>query len=187
MSTSDATADSKPESSAIGRLAHVIGQAARFEGDLHGLGKGERAALARLDPEGELRPHQIAALARAVVQAGLEPEHWGPECWRRWALIAHGMALTGQGKGALGVQLHAAGVSESRVTKLLTARGLAFRQLLPRLLRLLASREVAPNWYELGELIRHESRNEKKAEEIRMRIAARYFSAAEKSAAEPAA
>ncbi len=39
------------------------------------------------------------------------------------------------------------------MTKLLTSRGDAFRQLLPRLLRLLASKEVAPNWHELGGLI----------------------------------
>ncbi|MBK5969329.1 MULTISPECIES: type I-E CRISPR-associated protein Cse2/CasB [Thiorhodovibrio] len=178
---SSSSVDPKPERSPITRLAQVIGQAARFEGDLYGLGKGEKAALARLDPEGELRPHQIAALARALVQAGLEPEHWRPETWQRWALIAHGLALTGHANGALGAQLHHADVSESRVTKLLTARGTTFRQLLPRLLRLLASREVAPNWHQLGGLILHESRDEEQAETIRMQIAARYFSAVSKS------
>lgn len=164
------------KSSPIAKLAQLIGQAARFKGDLYGLGAGERAALARLDPDGELRPHQIAALARALIHAGLDPENWLPETWRRWALIAHGMALAGQGGGSLGAQLCAAGVSESRVTKLLTSRGDAFRQLLPRLLRLLASKEVAPNWQELGGLILSEGRDEEKAEAIRMKIAGRYFS-----------
>lgn len=169
------------ESSPIAKLAQLIGQAARFNGDLYGLGKGEKAALARLDPDGEIRPHQVAALARVLIHAGLEPEDWPPETWRRWALIAHGMALAGHASASLGNQLCAAEVSESRVTKLLTSRGDAFRQLLPRLLRLLASKEVAPNWHELGWLILTGDRDEEKAEAIRMRIAGRYFSALAKA------
>lgn len=166
----------------ISRLARIISQAARFPGDAYGLGNGERAALARMNPEA-MRAHQIAALSRALIQAELEPEHWRPETWRRWALIAHGMALAGHnGKGALGVQLCTAGVAESRVTKLLTARGDAFRQLLPPLLRLLASKDVAPNWNELGRLILNEGRNEEQAESIRMQIAGRYFSEQAKAA-----
>lgn len=91
------------------------------------------------------------------------------------------MALAGHANGSLGNQLCAAGVSESRVTKLLTSRGDVFRQLLPRLLRLLASKEVAPNWHELGWLILSEGPDKEKAEAIRMRIAGRYFSALAKS------
>ena len=163
----------------ISRLARVIGQAARFPGDAYGLGNGEKAALARMDPEA-MRAHQIAALSRALIQAELEPEKWKPETWRRWGLIAHGMALAGHnGKAAFGVQLHHAGVAESRVTKLLTARGESFRQLIPPLMRLLASKEEAPNWGELGGLILSEDRKDEqeRAEEIRMKIAGRYFSA----------
>ena len=144
-------------------------------------GAGERAALARLKPEA-LQPHQLAALARALLAAGLSPEQWHADTWPRWALIAHGMALAGHdGKKKLGQQLAQAGVSESRVTKLLTSRGDAFTQLLPRVLRLLASKSVAPNWRELGELVLKESSNERhhqaKAEELRLRIAGPYFSA----------
>ncbi len=162
----------------IARLARIIGQSARFSGDAHGLGSGEHAALARLDPDGDMRPHQIAALSRALIYAELEPEGWRPETWRRWALIAHGMALAGHdGANGLGQQLFTAGVAESRVNRLLTARGDAFRQLLPRLLRLLAAKEVAPNWRELGGLILQEGRDEARAEATRLRIAGRYFSA----------
>jgi CRISPR system Cascade subunit CasB len=169
---------SEEQASPISRLARIISQAARFAGDTHGLGNGEHAALARLDPDGDLRPHQMAALTRALLYAGLEPDRWGPDTWRRWALIAHGMALAGHdGSHSLGQQLCAAGVAGSRVTKLLTARGDAFRQLLPRLLRLLATKAVAPNWYQLGALILYEGRDEEKAEAIRMQIAGRYFSA----------
>jgi CRISPR system Cascade subunit CasB len=176
------------EAAPIGKLAQIIGQAARFDGDLYGLGRGEQAALARLDPDGDWRPHQFAALSRVLIHAGLDPAGWSPQAWRRWALIAHGIALAGHAAGALGAQLHAAEISESRVTKLLTSRGDAFRQLLPRLLRLLASKEVAPNWYQLGGLILTEGRDEEQAETIRMRIAGRYFSAAARAeAGQPAA
>lgn len=155
----------------FGALAAYIQQA----------GAGERAALARLQPE-SLQPHQLAALARALLAAGLSPEQWHADTWPRWALIAHGMALAGHdGKQKLGKQLAHAGVSESRVTKLLTSRGDSFTQLLPRVLRLLASKGVAPNWRELGELVLTEGSNQRssqvKAEEIRLHIAGPYFSA----------
>ncbi|MBN9131895.1 MAG: type I-E CRISPR-associated protein Cse2/CasB [Nitrosospira multiformis] len=162
----------------ISRLAHVIAQAARFSGDKHGLDNGERAALARLDPDGEIRPHQVAALSRALIYAGIEPDTLKPEAWHVWALIAHGMALAGHDASQnLGQQLSSAGVSESRVTKLLTSRGDAFRQILPRLLRLLASKGIAVNWYELGGLILNQARDEEKAEAIRLKIAGRFFAA----------
>ena len=144
-------------------------------------GHGDRAALARLDSDA-LRPHEIAALSRALLAAGLQPETWRTETWPRWALIAHGMALAGHdGTGRLGRQLAQAGIAESRVTRLLTARGEAFRQLLPRLLRLLASKGVQPNWFELGELVLKEDSldpdDAARAEQLRMRIAGPYFSA----------
>lgn len=167
----------RPENPIL-KLAQIITQAARFKGDAYGLDNGERAALARLDPEAELRPHQIAALSRALVHAELTPENWQPETWQRWALIAHGMALAGHDHAhRLGQQLSEADVAESRVTKLLTARGDAFRQLLPRLLRLLASKGKAPNWFDLGGLILSQGRDEDAAETIRLRIAGSYFSA----------
>lgn len=122
-----------PESrkSPLVRLAQFIAQPPRFAGDAQALDNGERAALARLDPEGDLRPHQVAALVRAFVATNLEPETWKEETWQRWVLIAHGMALAGHDEGkSLGQQLSEADVAESRVTKLLTARGEAFRQLL---------------------------------------------------------
>lgn len=144
-------------------------------------GPGDRAALARMNPDA-LRPNEIAALSRALLAAGLQPETWRPDTWPRWALIAHGMALAGHdGAGRLGRQMADAGVAESRVTRLLTARGEAFRQLLPRVLRLLASKGVRPNWFELGELVLKEGsgaqEDAQRAEQLRMRIAGPYFSA----------
>lgn len=146
---------------------------------------GDRAALARLKPEA-LQPHQLAALARALSAVGLASEQWHADTWPRWALIAHGVALAGHdGKQKLGRQLANAGVSESRVTKLLTSRGDAFTQLLPRVLRLMASKGVSPNWRELGELVLREGSSQRssqiKAEEIRLQIAGPYFSALARS------
>ena len=150
---------------------------------------GERAALARLRPEA-LQPHQMAALARALLAAGLAPEQWHPATWPRWALIAHGMALAGHdGRQALGKQLADARVSESRVTKLLTSRGDAFTQLVPRVLRLLASKGVAPNWRQLGELVLLEgsaqATHQTAAEDLRLRIAGPYFSAMTRAETKP--
>ena len=71
------------------------------------------------------------------------------------------------------------------MTRLLTARGDAFTQLLPRLLRLLASQGVRPNWDELGPLIHKESKPDsdaqQEAETIRLGIAKAYFLAIQKS------
>jgi CRISPR system Cascade subunit CasB len=159
-----------PTGHPVGRLAGFIDRA----------DPGTRAALARLDPDA-MRPHQIAALARALIEAGLSPDEWQPAKWKQWALIAHGMAVASHGKGSLGKQMADAGVSEPRVTKLLVSRGDAFLQIVPRLLRLLASKQVQPNWYTLSELIRkndaQDAAEQEVAEVLRLRIAGDYFSA----------
>jgi CRISPR system Cascade subunit CasB len=154
---------------------------AKLAGFIDRTDPGTRAALARLDPEA-MRPHQIAALSRALIGAGLSPETWHPSAWKRWALVAHGIALTGHdGKGRVGNQLATAGVAEARVTKLLVSRGDAFLQIVPRLLRLLASKQVKPNWYDLSKLIQKNDAKEAavqaEAEALRLRIAGDYFSA----------
>ena len=168
--------DAPPYVDPFGALAAYIQRAS----------SGDKAALARLQPKA-LQPHQLAALARALLAAGLAPEQWHVDTWPRWALIAHGMALAGHdGKQKLGTQLAQAKVSESRVTKLLTSRGDTFTQLLPRVLRLLASKGVAPNWRQLGELVLMESSGQRhqqaKAEELRLQIAGPYFSALARAA-----
>jgi CRISPR system Cascade subunit CasB len=157
---------------------HPIGKLAGF---IDRADPGTRAALARLDPEA-MRPHQIAALSRALIQAGLSPETWHPSTWKRWALVAHGMALAGHdGKERIGSQLATARVAQARVTKLLVSRGDAFLQIVPRLLRLLASKQVRPNWYDLSKLIHKndakEAADQEEAEALRLRIAGDYFSA----------
>jgi CRISPR system Cascade subunit CasB len=168
-------AENTESAGVIGKLAGWIDRA----------DPGSRAALSRLDPDA-MRPHQMAALSRALIGAGLSPENWHPVSWKHWALIAHGMALAGHGKGSLGKQFAEAGVSEARVTKLLVSRGDAFLQIVPRLLRLLASRQVQPNWYTFSALIRHndseDSHEQAKVEALRLHIAGQYFSAMTRNA-----
>lgn len=183
MTTLELKTDEKPATAQTAEYREPFSALAAY---IQRAGSGERAALARLQP-GALQPHQLAALARALLAAGLSPEQWHSDTWPRWALIAHGIALAGHdGKNKLGLQLEQAGVSESRVTKLLTSRGDAFTQSLPRVLRLLASKGVAPNWRELGELVLNEGGTQRgqqvKAEEIRLRIAGPYFSALARTA-----
>lgn len=142
---------------------------------------GTRASLARLDPS-SMRPHHIAALSRALIGAGFSPETWRPSTWRRWAIVAHGIALAGHdSKSRVGVQLAAARVAEARVTKLLVSRGDAFLQILPRLLRLLASKQIKPNWYDLSKLVHKNDasdyKDQEEVEALRLRIAGDYFSA----------
>jgi CRISPR system Cascade subunit CasB len=171
------TETEKTSEPSLARLVHVLDRRECFRGDAAALDAGEKAALARMDPEMP-RPHQVGALARALVLAGIEVDAWLPETWRRWALVAHGMALSSHdGGGRLGAQLARADVSESRVTRLLTARDDAFRQQVPRLLRLMASRGVAPNWLEFGALIFATGRDEARAEALRLRIAGQYYAA----------
>ncbi len=168
-------AENTESAGVIGKLAGWIDRA----------DPGTRAALSRLDPDA-MRPHQMAALSRALIGAGLSPEHWHPATWKHWALIAHGMALAGHGKGSLGKQFAEAGVSEARVTKLLVSRGDAFLQIVQCLLRLLARRQVHPSWYAFGALIRHndseDSHEQAKVEALRLHIAGQYFSAMTRNA-----
>lgn len=173
---SEATIETSSGAETTGVRANPFGALAAY---VQRAGPGERAALARLTPHA-LRPHEIAALSRALLFAGLQPENWRAETWPRWALIAHGIALAGHdGAGRLGAQLAQASVAESRVTRLLTARGDAFQQLLPRVLRLMASKAVRPNWFELGDLVLRESSNVRedvdRSEQLRLRIASAYF------------
>lgn len=167
------------------RTGHPVGRLAGF---IDGADPGTRAALARLDPEA-MRPHQIAALSRALIDAGLSPDTWQPATWKRWALVAHGMALAGHDhKKRFGQQLATMqsqsaqpAVAEARVSKLLVSRGDAFLQIIPPLLRLLVSKQVQPNWYDLSNLIfKNDAKHpleQKEVETLRLRIARDYFSA----------
>lgn len=177
-SSSPNVLDSEAQSVSGTTVTNVIGKLAAF---VQRADPGTRAALARLDPEA-MRPHQMAALCQALIAAGMSPDTWQAATWKRWALVAHGMALAGHDSmGRLGQQLASAGVAEARVNKLLVSRGDAFLQIVPRLLRLLASKQVQPNWYDLSKLIhKNDAKNtteQEEAEVLRLRIAGDFFSA----------
>ena len=72
------------------------------------------------------------------------------------------------------------------MTRLLVARGDALLQTVPRLLRLLASKQVKPNWYELSDLILRDASSDPDeqaaVENRRLRIAGDYYSAQARAA-----
>jgi CRISPR system Cascade subunit CasB len=159
--------------------------------DSKGAAKADYVALNRLDADAvTLTVQQISALTRALQRAGIDSAHLSVERWRRWAVIAHGIALTihcaaDEKTPYLGQQLESAGVSEARVTRLLNARGDAFFQALPRVLRLMSSRGVKPNWTEFGQLILNEGARHpagiRIAEATRLRIVDKFVKAGSKS------
>ncbi|KND59114.1 hypothetical protein BVER_02583c [Candidatus Burkholderia verschuerenii] len=167
-----------------------VGEIARFmkiAKDGEGALKADYVALKRLDPFADAQSvQQIAALTNALYRAKVDCEHMSVSRWKRWGLIAHGIAMTvhcapDKSAPTLGQQLALAGVSEARVTRLLNARGDAFFQILPRVLRLIASRNVLPDWAELGRLILSEgasdARGMRRAEAARRKIVGDYVRA----------
>ena len=67
--------------------------------------------------------------------------------------------------------------SESRLNRLLTARGPILRTLLARLFRMMAAAGQPFNWREMASFILNEGYNEEAAEQARRRIAREYYRA----------
>lgn len=146
------------------------------------IGRGNLAALRRMDPEAYDAPAFWRLLAQAtdgaMVCADNEP---------RWALIAHGMALMAPYHHAnieIGTALHNIDYAEGRLARLLGARRSQFRALVPRLCRHLASKQQPLDWFRLARLILSESRDEEAAEKVRLGIARAYYGAQSKAEAE---
>jgi CRISPR system Cascade subunit CasB len=158
--------------------------------------KGDYVALARLDPmAAALTAQQIAALTRALLRAKVECEHMTLMRWKRWAHIAQGMAVTidcaNDKTASLGKRLALAGISEARLMRLLNARGDAFFQTLPRIVQLMASRKVAPEWTQLGALILNEGARDaasaRRVDVMRVKIVRDFARAKAALASKPAA
>ncbi|SAK68128.1 CRISPR-associated protein Cse2 (CRISPR_cse2) [Caballeronia fortuita] len=181
-------------------LARFIDAAKLGEGAL----KADYVALKRLDPDAEaLTVQQIAALTRALHRAKVDCEQLSVERWKRWAVIVNGIALTGHSapkknaekenapkeQARFGHQLRRADVSDARVTRLFNARGDAFFPLLQRVLRLMESRKVAPNWAELGTFVLNEGAEhpmgKRRAERLRIRFVQDHASAAPEGSKKP--
>lgn len=151
--------------------------------------RGDLAALRRMDPDAP----DAAVVWRLLSRHELLGS---PQVENKWALILHGIALmtpTGDGSGrsahdgAVPVgraifsggdsQRSSAYYSESRLNRLLTARGPILRTLLARLFRMLAAAGQPFNWREMAAFILNEGYDEEAAEQGRRRIAREYYRA----------
>ena len=124
----------------------------------------------------------------------------------KWALVLHGIALMTPTAGSdadsddhrssahnptipVGLALFQGGdanrarafYSETRLNRLLTARGPMLRTLLARTFRMLGTADQPFNWREMAQLIRNDGYNEDNAEQIRRRIARAYYQAERRS------
>ena len=157
--------------------------------------RGDLAELRRMDPDDPdaavfwrlLAPHDL--LGNPVVES-------------KWALILHGIALmtptNGGGNNSqtahdgympvgralfLGGEVQRAQgfYSESRLNRMLTARGPMLRVLLARMFRMLAASGVSFNWREMAQFILNEGYDEDASEQSRRRIARDYYRAEQRN------
>lgn len=147
------------------------------------------AELRRMDPD----TPDAAAFWRLMAQQDLLGS---PAIERKWALVLHGMALMTRtaGNDAMGRSAHdrdtpigealfyggdrsrvTAFYSQSRLNRLLTARGPMLRTLLARLFRMLAAADQPFNWYRMTTLILAERHDEERADYVRREIARHYY------------
>ena len=154
-------------------------------------GRGDLAQLRRMDSDDP----DAAAFWRLMARQDLFS---GPVLEAKWALIIHGIALmtpTNKGEGdprtahdgynPVGRALFLGNdpqrgqgfYSETRLNRLLTARGPMIRILLERMFRMLAAADVSFNWREMASFILNEGYDDKAAEQSRRRIARDYYQA----------
>jgi len=152
--------------------------------------RGDLAELRRMDPD----VPDAAVFWRLMASRNLLSN---PAVEAKWALILHGIALMtpttgGENRTAhngimpVGRALFLGGeverresgyYSESRLNRLLTARGPILRTLLARLFRMLAAANQPFNWSEMARFILNDDYNEEQAEDIRRGIARAYYQA----------
>ena len=157
--------------------------------------RGDLAELRRMDPDAPDAAVVWRLLARYELLGS-------PQVESKWALILHGIALmtpTASGDG-VGRSAHDGGVpvgraifsggdsqrssayySESRLNRLLTARGPILRTLLARMFRMVAAAGQPFNWREMAAFILNQGYDEEAAEQGRRRIAREYYRAERQS------
>ena len=185
MTTTATTADQQEQRAASLPWGEVaVRMANHIASD--GFGRGDLAALRRMDPESPDAAAFWRLTTRYDVLRGVESE-------RRWGLILHGLALMTRtaGDDAMGRSAHVRGLpvgralfdggdsnrttafySESRFNRLLTARGPMLRTLLARMFRMMAAADARFDWYQMSQLILSEG---ERAERIRRSIARDYY------------
>ena len=133
-------------------------------------------------------------------QGLLDGREMSRELERKWGLILHGIALMTPTANddansdasrpsahdptvPVGLALFQGGdasrerafYSETRLNRLLTARGPILRTLLTRMFRMLSSADQPFNWRQMSELILSDGCYEERAEQTRRRIARAYY------------
>lgn len=160
--------------------------------------RGDLAGLRRMDPD---EPGTTAAYWRLMAEKNLLGS---PTVELKWALILHGIALMtpraaedGDSRTAhdgympVGRALFLGGdanrrergyYSESRLNRLLTARGPMLRALLARMFRMMTAADQPFNWREMARFILNEDYDEDRFEMARRRIASEYYQAERRGA-----
>jgi CRISPR type I-E-associated protein CasB/Cse2 len=164
--------------------------------------RGDLAELRRMKPE----EPDAAIFWRLLARQGLlEGQGMSRELESKWGLILHGIALMTPTVEAdsdsarprssahdptvpVGLALFQGGdgnrtrafYSESRLNRLLTARGPMLHTLLARTFRMLGT-DQAFNWRQMEQLILHEGFREDSAERVRHQIARAYYQAERRS------
>jgi hypothetical protein len=141
--------------------------------------RGDLASLRRLNTGAP----DAAAFFRIVVR--IAPEA-GPTAVHRYARFLQILALkpAALASGSFGAAMAAAGVSESRAQKLLTARGSALAKQLRLIARRLANEGTLP-YRQIGDLLLIEDEESGRAETVRLRIARDYWRALDRADATP--
>ena len=160
-----------------------------------GFNRGDLASLRRMDPD----EPDAAAFWRLITRYDLQG---GPEVERRWALVLHGIALmtrtAGSDAAARSAHMRAMPIgralfqgdnpertrafySESRLNRLLTARGNMLRTLLSRMFRMMAAANQGFDWYQMAQLILSDGFDEQGADGVRRNIARDYYWAADRA------
>ena len=162
--------------------------------------RGELAELRRMDPD----VPNAAVFWRLMANEGALNRWLGhDEIEQKWALVLHGLALMTRtaGNDAMSQSAHdryapigevlfygdnwgrtTAYYSQSRLNRLLTARGSMLRTLEARLFRMLGAKGCAFDWYRMASLILAEGHNEERADWIRRDIARHYYWAESRAA-----
>ena len=181
-----ATPEAEPGSRSWTNIAFRLAQAVAAMPDHD---RGGLAGLRRMDPD---KP-DTGAFWRLMAQEDLLGNH---HIERKWGLVLHGIALMTRtagdnavsrsahdGKVSVGQALYLGAeskrgfYSETRLGRLLTARGDMLRVLMARLFRMLATAGVSFNWCEMAVFILSEGYDEERAERSRRRIARDYYRA----------
>ena len=169
------------------------GIAIQFANDLaaEGFQRGDLAELRRMNPD----TPDAAAFWRLMANYGLLGN---PTVEVKWAHVLHGIAMmTGNsannpsdrsahdGRTPVGRALfqgddpgrESAFYSESRLNRLLTARGTMLRTLLARMFRMMGAADVRFDWFQMAQFILNDDYDEERTDSIRRAIAREYYRA----------